>query len=260
MRATQESALAIPSSPSRKGAGISRAPSLRGPSGERLVATPLFQRAPSIALAVLLVASGVGHRLVVDVIETRHGTFCPLAAPLASLPLDLGPWRGREVALDERILGEEGFDDFHINRLYMNTLDGRSVSMFIGYTGRAHRWMTHRPDICYPAHGRQLASEDRVNITTLGGHRIPCILYEFRSPKPIEANTLVLSTFIINGRYSNDKHSRNAKLLEDQPPYIARVQVGVVCSGDRDAAVAGLRGVMEKATGSLSGIMPYMTR
>jgi EpsI family protein len=212
----------------------------------------------SIVAATLLIASGAGYRLLAGRIDSRASSVLPPNKPLTSIPPALGPWRGEDAPLDERLLRLDAMDDQYLNRVYVNNSDGQVVTAYVGYVGRAHRWLVHRPDICFPAHGRQQVSEEEVTITVAGGKRIPCILHEFRSPDFLQANTLVLSSYIFNGRYTADKHIRNASLFTEQAPYLTRIQLGTALSHDKAKSVAGLRDLLSRLTEPLGAAMPYI--
>lgn len=216
------------------------------------------RRAISIAAATLLVASGAGYRLMAGRIDARMSSVLPLNKPLASIPLQLGPWRGEDVPLDERILRQDGIDDEYLNRVYVNTSNGQVVTVYVGYIGRSHRWLVHRPDICFPAHGRQQISEEKVPVAVAGGRRIPCILYEFDSTDSLQANALVLSSFIVNGRYTSDEHVRNASLLTKQATYLARIQLGTTLTRDTTKSISVLRDLLSRLTEPLDAAMPYI--
>ena len=68
----------------------------------------------------------------------------------------------------------------------------------------------------------------------------------------------MLSTFIVNGRYSSNKHVRNATMFTKQPPYLTRIQLGLVASGSREIDISVLREVMERLIQPLNAFMPYM--
>lgn len=214
--------------------------------------------AAATAMAALLIASGLGYRLLAGEIEVRTSSFLPLKGPLSSIPLRLGPWEGEELPVDERILRQEVADDACLNRVYFDSSQGTRATVFIGYTGRAHRWLVHRPDICYPAHGQQSISEEKVILTGTRGERIPCLLHEFHTVDAAETDRFVLSTFVVNGCYTNDKHVRNTTLFMERPPYIARIQVGMPIPRDADVSLAALRDLMTRLVGSLGGVLPYV--
>lgn len=73
--------------------------------------------------------------------------------PLAALPLEVGPWQGRDIPLEdavERILQA----DHHVQRVYARENSGEIVWLYIGYYG-THRGgrPEHTPEVCYPSAG-----------------------------------------------------------------------------------------------------------
>jgi hypothetical protein len=212
----------------------------------------------SIVAAALLLASGAGYRLLAGRIEAQTSSLLPLNKPLEAIPLTLGPWSGEDIPLDERVLLEVAMDDKYFNRVYANTSNGQVATVYVGYIGRAHRWLVHRPDICYPAHGLQRSSEKEVALTGPNKVPIPCLLQEFDSAEPMKPSVMVLSTYIVNGRYTNDKHVRNATLFTDRPPFIARIQLGVGLSRDRESSISALRDLLPRLTEPLGTIIPYL--
>jgi len=215
-------------------------------------------RAASIMAATLLLASGAGHRLLAGKIETRTSSLLPLSQPLSLIPLELGTWRGEDVPLDERMLRQDAMDDQYLNRVYVNTSNGQVATVYVGYIGRPHRWLVHRPDICFPAHGRPEISKEEIAVAVGGSKRIPCILSEFRSTNSLQANTLVLSSFIVNGRYTSNEHVRNASLTAKQAPYLVRVQLGTALTRDTAKSAAILYDLLSRLTAPLGETMPYI--
>jgi exosortase len=75
-----------------------------------------------------------------------------LREPLASLPLVLGSWVGRDVAVDPLILKESQCDEY-VNRLYEDTSSpGRTLSLWINYS-RLGANLRHSPEVCLPSGG-----------------------------------------------------------------------------------------------------------
>lgn len=76
----------------------------------------------------------------------------PLRKPLASLPMELGDWIGRDEPIDERIL-EESQNTEYINRVYENRNDpGKPLTLWINYSNRGAN-LRHSPTICLPSAG-----------------------------------------------------------------------------------------------------------
>ena len=191
------------------------------------------------------------------------GQVIELRQPLDSLPLDLGDWHGRGVSLDGRVMRAKHFDDAHINRLYYSPSLDTSVEVFVGYVGRPRASAGHRPDICYAAHGWDQTSRENVSLTTLGGRWIPSVLYAFRSPDGFGSPMLVLSTYMVNGRYVQDPdqldqwNTRNSGLLGERPAYLARIQVSISSSGDPAADLDALRAFTALIAEPVAQVMPY---
>jgi hypothetical protein len=74
----------------------------------------------------------------------------PLRGPLSSLPLELGPWRGVDMPIeDERYL----YADEHLQRTYYDADRGKAVSIWIAYsTEGADR--RHHPEVCMDVAGK----------------------------------------------------------------------------------------------------------
>jgi EpsI family protein len=76
----------------------------------------------------------------------------PLARPLATVPMKLGPWAGHDTPVDPRVLEESQADD-HLSRVYEDTRrPGRSVTLWINYS-RTGLNLRHSPEVCLPAGG-----------------------------------------------------------------------------------------------------------
>jgi EpsI family protein len=222
--------------------------------------------APRIAVglsALLLLGTGWGHRWLLARIDGALAEVVRPVRPLASLPLELGEWRGTDVPLDARVLRVAHFDDDYVNRAYYSSRLGRSLGVFIGYIGRPRAMLGHRPDECYAAHGWEQLSQESVATPTLDGRTIPGTLYQFRAPQGGGDTALVLATYVVNGCYVRDPaalqryNSRSPNLFEAQSSYQARIQVLVHNSGDRAADLAALQDFMTIAQRPVSMLMPY---
>ncbi len=224
--------------------------------------TSVFSVAAAAA-GVVLLASGQGHRMLSERIASaaRHAT--ELAAPLETLPLQLGTWQGVDMPLDADVLRIPGFEEEHINRRYAHHLSQRSVDVFVGYTGRPRTRLGHRPDVCYAAHGWERVSERRMQVPVAVGRTMPGILYEFRPPGLSGSNRLVLAAFLANGTYQDDPESynrrvvRNPGLSRTRPRYTARVQIALTATGDILADTAVLSGFASGVMELIESRMPY---
>lgn len=213
--------------------------------------------------ALVLFGAGWGHRALLARINQALGTMVRPAQPLASLPLELGAWRGRDVPLDRRVEGAANFDDDFLNRVYLRRADGAQVAAFIGYVGRPRAQLGHRPDVCYAAHGWDEVGQERVEIPLAGGETIPGIVYEFRRPNRTGWPMRVLATYVINGRYVKDPdefarwNTRNPGLLGERPAYLARIQLVLQGTSDAEADLRLLGEFMPLIARPTLALMPY---
>jgi EpsI family protein len=186
-----------------------------------------------------------------------------LNAPLAELPKRLGDWEGQDVPIDERVLNVGSFDDDYVNRVYVNPDLRASVNVFVGYVGRPRAWLGHRPDVCYASQGWDEVAQQKVSVATVTGQQVPSVLYEFQHPHVLDARMLVLATYLINGRYSQDVaefrnyNARSPNWSADRPPYLARIQVSLRANGDREADLAALRAFAAVVVEPTARMMPY---
>ena len=74
--------------------------------------------------------------------------------PLAALPLQLGDWRGMEVALPGDVLHQLGVDDY-LNRTYVHHGEA-PIGLYVGYYDSQRQGDTiHSPQNCLPGAGWQ---------------------------------------------------------------------------------------------------------
>jgi hypothetical protein len=219
--------------------------------------------APLIAAAALLTAAGVGHRVLLARIQYALTQVYPPRQPLATLPLQVEGWSGREVALDPRELQAANFDDEYVSRVYAQAAGSASVAVFVGYVGRPRMHLGHRPDVCYAAHGWEQADQRPIDFKLPDGRRGTAILYSFRRPDDVGRPLLVLAMYVVNGRYVRDPDdlrrwsARSPGLLGERPPYLARMQVSLRSSGDQAADLATLENFTGLMADPLVARLPY---
>ena len=227
---------------------------------------PAHSRTTRIAVGatlVVLVVTGLVHRSLLAQIQGALGQSLKLSRPLSVLPLDFGPWQGHEVPIDDRVRRIAGEDDF-INREYSNDELGRAVALYVGYIGRPRSHLSHRPDICYPAHGFQESSCESVLIPGRGGTAIPSLVYEFRSPEPGGPRDLVLVVYLVNGHYATNMqaidgyNARSPSLLGSQyePPYLTRIQASMRIRAGRAQEVSVLSDFVAQIAEPIVALMP----
>jgi EpsI family protein len=97
-----------------------------------------------------------------------------LRAPLATIPLELGPWVGQDVPVDPLILKEAQTDDYLSREYEDRRHPGRRLSLWVNYslTGLNLR---HSPEICLPSGGwSKVESQCKViTMTAADGRSVP---------------------------------------------------------------------------------------
>ncbi len=89
----------------------------------------------------------------------------PLAGgqELAGLPDSIAGWRAIDVAMDQAV-SEMLRADANVQRAYFHP-QGYSVFVYVGYYGTERGGVPeHTPDICYPAQGWAILSEERLRV------------------------------------------------------------------------------------------------
>jgi EpsI family protein len=121
--------------------------------------------ARALLAAAIIVAAGI----------YASGASAPERLPsretLATTPVSLHGWQGRDMALDDDVLAQLGVDDY-INRRYM-AADAPPVALYVGYYASQRQGDTiHSPQNCLPGAGWRPVSAERTTVD-LGGRTIP---------------------------------------------------------------------------------------
>lgn len=115
-------------------------------------------------VGLVVLAAGL---LAVTALEAGYRTPRPrLKRPLASVPLQLGRWVGRDEPMDPEILREAQCDDY-LNRIYEDpSRPGRPLRLWINYSIHGLN-LRHSPEVCLPSGGwEKIEARTRVlNIT-----------------------------------------------------------------------------------------------
>lgn len=174
---------------------------------------------PGRAIAAsLLIASAA---LVVQ--RAAGAESVPLRAPLASMPLSLAGWIGRDLPpWDEKIESVLAADEY-INRRYVLTSATRDrtvtasapamADLYVGYY-RSQRQgdSIHSPQNCLPGAGWQPVSDERVTIPIRDGAAIPVNRYVIQ--KDLDRQ-VVLYWFQGRGRVVANEYANRAYLVVD---------------------------------------------
>jgi EpsI family protein len=95
----------------------------------------------------------------------------PARDALATTPVTLARWEGRDVALDDDVIAQLGVDDY-INRRYIAT-DAPPVALYVGYYASQRQGDTvHSPQNCLPGAGWQPVTAERTTLD-VGRQTIP---------------------------------------------------------------------------------------
>jgi EpsI family protein len=91
----------------------------------------------------------------------------PAREDLATTPVTLAQWEGRDVALEDDVIAQLGVDDY-INRRYVAS-DAPPVALYVGYYASQRQGDTiHSPQNCLPGAGWQPVTADRTTLEVSG--------------------------------------------------------------------------------------------
>lgn len=104
---------------------------------------------------VLLVGATWWQAKIVDRWGMSGISEAELNQRFASVPMQIGPWVGTEIQVEE-IITEKAGAVAHVNRVYKNTETGEEVALWL-IAGHAKDIVRHTPDVCYPSQGYRRA-------------------------------------------------------------------------------------------------------
>lgn len=187
--------------------------------------------APAIAAAAMLVVCGVAYRAAADRLgRLGEGVSLPHGT-LGQVPLEIGGWKGADVALDPSVIRATDTDDL-INREYRSAESGRAVALYVAYGIRLRDLAPHRPEVCYPSAGWTLQETRKIEVQGADGVPIACQVHTFRRGGLEAARLIVLNYYIVDGTYCADVsllRSMQWRGGTSGGSYAAQVQIA--CSG-----------------------------
>jgi hypothetical protein len=183
-----------------------------------------------LLVIVLVVSFGFVYRSLASHLKviTQNPVLLPI--PLGEIPLEIGPWKGKEVPIPINIQRSAANDDF-ANRLYVNESSKEWVNIYVAYTARPRTMLGHRPQVCYPASGWVHDSSRKTKIVSKFGTEIPCLIHSFHTPLPQYEQRVVLNYYIVNGRFTSDESVfsglgwRTPNIAGDPARYAAQIQI-----------------------------------
>lgn len=191
----------------------------------------------------LVIVSGLTYRVLASRLKLITENPVSLPIPLGEIPLEIGPWSGKDVPIPPNIQREAGNDDF-INRLYINESSNKWANIYIAYTARPRTMLGHRPQVCYPAGGWVHDSSKETKIVSKLGIEIPCLIHSFHMPAPWYEQRIVLNFYIVNGQITSDESGfsgvgwRTPNIAGDPARYVAQVQISSVLESSVFTAAA----------------------
>ena len=100
-----------------------------------------------------------------------HGEAVVAHQPLHDLPYTIGPWKGQEQPLEQRIVEAVSVTDY-TNRVYLNPVDPW-VQLYVGYYSSQRTGDTiHSPKNCLPGAGWDPIRSDYATIRLDDGRQI----------------------------------------------------------------------------------------
>ena len=183
-----------------------------------------------VAALLLLIGSGIAYRAVAAKLHVITDSPISLLIPLSEFPKYIGPWEGEDIPLSLAIQRVAGNDDF-VSRRYKNGVENAWANVYIGYTARPRTMKGHKPQVCYPAAGWILDHTEVIQITSLSGREIPCLLHQFSRPALDQGSVIVLNYYVVNGQITCDEAAfsgiawRTPNIQGNPARYAAQIQV-----------------------------------
>lgn len=116
----------------------------------------MFRLLPGLCALVLLLGSGIVHRLWTGAWSVSNEPAAS-AARLEKLPMTIGDWEGQDMAIDRRQL-EVAEIVGHISRRYVQRGTGKEVTLLL-VCGRPGPICVHTPNVCFRGAGYELIGE-----------------------------------------------------------------------------------------------------
>ncbi len=214
-------------------------------------------RAALLAAIGVLGLCGLGFRaLSAELSRPAHAVLLG-NEDLARLPMQLGDWQGRAMALDEALI-QATDTDAHISRVYTNGT--QSVVLFVAYGVRARDLMPHRPEVCYPGAGWTYRTGQSEQLALPDGTTLPCTIYRFDRGGLGQQSTAVLNYYIVDGQVSPDESLLRSRAWRGSGGirYMTQVQISAMEGGPMQAVPVEqqVRDFAQAAAVAIYGLMP----
>ncbi len=183
-----------------------------------------------LAAVLSLLLAGVFYRSEARRLEAIGSIPARLPSPLSALPMVIGNWEGRDIAIPEVVQKVAANDDF-VCRLYVNRLTGQWAKLYVGFSGRPRTMIGHKPTVCYVSAGWVWDNSERGEISCRDGSKIPCLIHRFHQPDSTGSEIVVLNFYVINGQINCDERAfsgiswRTPNISGDCARYVAQIQI-----------------------------------
>lgn len=184
-------------------------------------------RIAAAVAGVLMLASGIVHRLLAARMAASTSAITIPADLLDGLPLRIGEWSGKDIPLNDAIVRQTD-TDVHINRLYSHSRLG-SASLYIGCGSRIRELMVHRPEVCYIGAGWTRTARHSRTVSLADGESLPCVIFEFSRGVLGVEKIGVLHYYIVDGQYCRDLSEWQHRFWSIR--YVTNVQIVVPSEG-----------------------------
>lgn len=185
--------------------------------------------AVTVTAVGLLVSSGIGYRALAAYLARPTDSVPLPPGTLARLPLSIGQWTGRDVAVDEAVIRATDTDD-RISRQYSQPAG--DVGVYVAYGVRARDLMPHRPEVCYPGAGWTLQDVQPAELSLSDGSRLPCRVFRFSRGALDAQQVTVLNYYIVDGQYCPDVSLLRSRAWRGGGAIRYMAQVLITCSGN----------------------------
>jgi len=199
---------------------MKRRPSDTGKTSGRIPASFL-------AAVIVLLAGGVGYRLLAGYLGSYTGSLPLPPGALQKIPLRIGDWQGRDTPIPDDLIPYIDAQSL-LSRQYTRSGGAESANLFIAYGIRVRDFMVHRPEVCYRGAGYSLRERRPLALALPDGTGAQGEIMVFsRGSLGAERLNTVAVYYIADGQIRPDVSLARWQLPwdSDRTRYIAKVQI-----------------------------------
>ena len=176
----------------------------------------------------ILIAGGVGYRMLFAY-YAKGDNIDPLPpGTLATFPMQIGDWNGKDKPLDVRIIEQTDTDD-RINRHYYKAGSPSEVWFYVAYGVQARDMMPHRPEVCWTSSGWAIADRKTVKFSLEDGMALDCDIFVFERSGFNSQKYILVNYYLVDGMFAPDVSLLRSKVRGGSGAikYVAQVEIGV---------------------------------